>query len=86
MAIARARQLPMPADVMLFVVGGGNYVEYQNLVEYGKSKGITRVTYGCTELINPKQFLEQVKNPWICDMCKPVMLDTTLSSEVLQSS
>lgn len=45
---------------MVFVIGGGNYVEYQNIVDYGKSKGLTRITYGCTELVNPKQFVEQV--------------------------
>ncbi|VDM58423.1 unnamed protein product [Angiostrongylus costaricensis] len=55
----RSRQ-PPPQDVMLFVIGGGNYVEYQNLVDYGKSKGLQRVTYGCTELVNPRQFTDQV--------------------------
>ncbi|VDL65492.1 unnamed protein product [Nippostrongylus brasiliensis] len=55
----RARQ-PPPQDVILFVIGGGNYVEYQNLVDYGKSKNLQRVTYGCTELVNPKQFMDQV--------------------------
>ncbi|WKX98449.1 hypothetical protein Q1695_013827 [Nippostrongylus brasiliensis] len=54
----RARQ-PPPQDVILFVIGGGNYVEYQNLVDYGKSKNLQRVTYGCTELVNPKQFMDQ---------------------------
>lgn len=47
-------------DIVLFVVGGGNYVEYQNLVDYGKSKNLTRVTYGCTELVNPTQFCDQL--------------------------
>ncbi|ETN76122.1 Sec1 family protein [Necator americanus] len=58
-SIARARQ-PPPQDVILFVIGGGNYVEYQNLVDYGKSKNLQRVTYGCTELVNPRQFTDQV--------------------------
>uniref|UniRef100_A0A915E300 Uncharacterized protein n=1 Tax=Ditylenchus dipsaci TaxID=166011 RepID=A0A915E300_9BILA len=49
---ARAGQLAM--DVIVFVVGGGNYVEYQNVHEYGKSKGIQRITYGCTEMANPR--------------------------------
>lgn len=56
---ARARQ-PPPQDVILFVIGGGNYVEYQNLVDYGKLKNLQRVTYGCTELVNPRQFTDQV--------------------------
>ncbi|KAK6741731.1 hypothetical protein RB195_009542 [Necator americanus] len=58
-SIARARQ-PPPQDVILFVIGGGNYVEYQNLVDYGKSKNLQRVTYGCTELVNPRQFTDQL--------------------------
>ncbi|OZC08440.1 Sec1 family protein [Onchocerca flexuosa] len=49
-----------PQDIIVFVIGGGNYVEYQNIVDYGKSKGLTRITYGCTELVNPKQFVEQL--------------------------
>uniref|UniRef100_A0A0R3RUU6 Sec1 family domain-containing protein 1 n=1 Tax=Elaeophora elaphi TaxID=1147741 RepID=A0A0R3RUU6_9BILA len=55
----RARGNP-PQDVIVFVIGGGNYVEYQNVVDYGKSKGLARITYGCTELVNPKQFVDQV--------------------------
>uniref|UniRef100_A0A0K0E2N8 Sec1 family domain-containing protein 1 n=1 Tax=Strongyloides stercoralis TaxID=6248 RepID=A0A0K0E2N8_STRER len=48
-------------DVIVFQIGGGNYVEYQNLVEYAKTKGIERITYGCTELVTPKQFIEQME-------------------------
>uniref|UniRef100_A0A8R1TYE3 Uncharacterized protein n=1 Tax=Onchocerca volvulus TaxID=6282 RepID=A0A8R1TYE3_ONCVO len=55
----RTRSNP-PQDIIVFVIGGGNYVEYQNIVDYGKSKGLTRITYGCTELVNPKQFVEQL--------------------------
>ncbi|VBB27449.1 unnamed protein product [Acanthocheilonema viteae] len=55
----RARGNP-PQDVIVFVIGGGNYVEYQNIVDYGKSKGLARITYGCTELVSPKQFVEQL--------------------------
>uniref|UniRef100_A0A7E4WDZ4 Sec1 family domain-containing protein 1 n=1 Tax=Panagrellus redivivus TaxID=6233 RepID=A0A7E4WDZ4_PANRE len=48
-------------DVVVFVIGGGNYVEYQNLVDYAKNKpGLLRMTYGCTELVTPKQFTEQL--------------------------
>ncbi|CAJ0916135.1 unnamed protein product, partial [Mesorhabditis belari] len=50
----------LPADVILFVVGGGNYVEYEKLVEWGRDKGVQRVTYGCTELVSPSQFIEQL--------------------------
>ncbi|CAP35837.2 Protein CBG18370 [Caenorhabditis briggsae] len=76
--IALARQ-QAAQDIVLFVVGGGNYVEYQNLADYGmllyffflslrpiifflgKSKNLMRVTYGCTELVNPTQFCDQVR-------------------------
>lgn len=44
----------------MFVVGGGNYVEYQNINDYGKAKGLQRIIYGCTEIINPKNFVKQV--------------------------
>ncbi|CAO4369384.1 unnamed protein product [Caenorhabditis nigoni] len=57
--IALARQ-QAAQDIVLFVVGGGNYVEYQNLVDYGKNKNLMRVTYGCTELVNSTQFCDQL--------------------------
>lgn len=45
------------------VVGGGNYMEYGNLVSYARKKAGTsskRIVYGCTDVVNPEQFLEQV--------------------------
>jgi len=60
-ALKRDWRPSQPAsDVIVFVVGGGNYVEYQNIREYGKNKGLSRITYGCTEMVNPKQFVEQL--------------------------
>jgi len=55
-------------DSIVFVVGGGNYIEYQNLVDYCKSKsrGITgtmgarNIIYGSTELMNANEFLGQL--------------------------
>nr|CAD2175684.1 unnamed protein product [Meloidogyne enterolobii] len=42
-------------DVIVFVVGGGNYVEYQNVIEWAKTKpSIQRITYGCTEMVSPE--------------------------------
>lgn len=39
----------------------GNYIEYQNLVECMRTKSSPRnVIYGCTELTNAKQFLQQL--------------------------
>jgi len=58
-------------DAIVFVIGGGSYVEYQNLVDYKKAKssggqGVTtslpkRITYGSTELVNAAQFLSQLQ-------------------------
>lgn len=56
----KARQGQLAMDVIVFVVGGGNYVEYQNIHEYGKTKGLHRITYGCTEMVTPKQFTDQL--------------------------
>lgn len=51
-------------DAIVFLVGGGNYIEYQNLVDYAKQKtssGYTkRIIYGCSTLNNARQFLKQL--------------------------
>ncbi|KAM6336184.1 sec1 family domain-containing protein 1 isoform 2-T2 [Podargus strigoides] len=47
-------------EAIVFVVGGGNYIEYQNLVDYIKGKQGKRVLYGCTELFNATQFIKQL--------------------------
>ncbi|CAG9761892.1 unnamed protein product [Ceutorhynchus assimilis] len=51
-------------DAIVFIVGGGNYIEYQNLVDYAKAKttagNIKRITYGASTLNNAKQFLHQL--------------------------
>ncbi len=46
-------------DAVLFVVGGGNYTEYQNVVSQGRAQG-RRVIYGSSELVSPNQFLAQL--------------------------
>ncbi|CAB1335429.1 unnamed protein product [Coregonus sp. 'balchen'] len=46
-------------EAIVFVVGGGNYIEYQNLVDYTKAKPGKRVLYGCSELFNAGQFIKQ---------------------------
>ena len=49
-------------QAFVFVVGGGNYIEYQNLQDYCRRlQNTRRVTYGTSELMNAKQFLEQVR-------------------------
>lgn len=48
-------------DVMVFMIGGGNYNEYQNLMAYAKGQQPPRsVWYGCTELLSPEEFLQQL--------------------------
>ncbi|KAF5285352.1 hypothetical protein FQA39_LY04451 [Lamprigera yunnana] len=51
-------------DAFVFVIGGGSYTEYQNLVDYAKQKtasGSTKkIVYGSTTLTTPKQFLKQL--------------------------
>lgn len=51
-------------DAIVFIVGGGNYIEYQNLVDYAKQKTASgntkKVIYGASTLANAKQFLKQL--------------------------
>ncbi|XP_053330877.1 sec1 family domain-containing protein 1 [Spea bombifrons] len=47
-------------EAIVFVVGGGNYIEYQNLVDYIKTKQGKHILYGCTELFNASQFVKQL--------------------------
>uniref|UniRef100_A0A5S6R489 Sec1 family domain containing 1 n=1 Tax=Trichuris muris TaxID=70415 RepID=A0A5S6R489_TRIMR len=44
-------------EAIVFMIGGGTYAEYQNLLDYRKSK---RIVFGCTELVNGAQFLDQL--------------------------
>eukprot|EP00742_Colponemidia_sp_Colp-10_P008971 GILJ01009747.1.p1 GENE.GILJ01009747.1~~GILJ01009747.1.p1 ORF type:complete len:627 (+),score=102.30 GILJ01009747.1:99-1979(+) len=48
-------------DAIVFMVGGGNYVEYDNLQEYAnKPPGGKQIMYGTTELLTAHEFLEQL--------------------------
>ena len=48
----------MYQDAIVFMVGGGNYIEYQNLQALqGPSR---KITYGSTEILNAKMFLAQL--------------------------
>ena len=48
-------------DVIVFVVGGGNFTEYQHLQTYAKSQNPERVVmYGSTDILPAKQ----VRNVW----------------------
>lgn len=51
-------------DAILFVIGGGSYIEYQNLMEYeaglNRDKPLSnrmRIVYGATEMPRPSEFL-----------------------------
>ncbi|KAL3241613.1 syntaxin-binding protein [Nakaseomyces bracarensis] len=47
---------------VVFVVGGGNYLEYQNLQEWAHSQihNPKKVMYGSTDIISPHDFLSQL--------------------------
>jgi len=59
-------------DAIVFVVGGGNYIEYQNLQDYVRNKNAghatsslssvsqKRIIYGSTQMMNADQFLSQL--------------------------
>ena len=47
-------------EVIVFVVGGGCYAEFHNLMRYGEKNG-KKVLYGTTDLPPPKAFLDQLK-------------------------
>lgn len=64
-------------DAIVFMIGGGNYIEYQNLQDYAKNRSTIstkRIVYGCTELVNASQFLEQVINNIITMIFKEMFL------------
>ena len=57
-------------EAVVFVVGGGGYVEYTNLLEWSErasasaaagsagSGGAKKITYGSTEILTPVEFLK----------------------------
>ncbi|KAG0167488.1 Vesicle trafficking between the ER and Golgi [Apophysomyces sp. BC1015] len=49
-------------EAIVFVVGGGNYVEYQNLQELAtQNNQRKKITYGSTDILSPHQFLQQLR-------------------------
>ena len=65
-------------ECIVFVVGGGCYVEYVNLQEYAKrsgsasgGSGVGNVVYGCTDLCSPEQFLAQLRQLGEGQQAKP---------------
>ncbi|XP_059170688.1 sec1 family domain-containing protein 1-like [Physella acuta] len=53
-------------EAYVFIVGGGNYIEFQNLMDYVKSKSTPsmpkKIIYGCSDLVNASQFLKQLSH------------------------
>eukprot|EP00026_Physarum_polycephalum_P002327 Phypoly_transcript_02333.p1 GENE.Phypoly_transcript_02333~~Phypoly_transcript_02333.p1 ORF type:complete len:636 (-),score=119.63 Phypoly_transcript_02333:880-2787(-) len=48
-------------QAIVFTVGGGNYVEYQNLMDYAKKmQPAKKIIYGTTEMLTPRDFLQQL--------------------------
>jgi hypothetical protein len=48
-------------EAFVFMVGGGNYIEYQNLQDYSQRGELKRtITYGVSELVSPTEFLSQL--------------------------
>ncbi|RKP27345.1 Sec1-like protein [Syncephalis pseudoplumigaleata] len=48
-------------DAIVFMVGGGSIVEYQNLQEYAQRQSPPKnIIYGAMELLSPKDFLSQM--------------------------
>ncbi|KAJ2317682.1 Vesicle trafficking between the ER and Golgi [Coemansia sp. RSA 2704] len=63
---ANALRGSMPSDgaaqeAIVFVVGGGNYIEYQNLMEFAqRSTPRKHIIYGSTDIVNASGFLAQL--------------------------
>mmetsp|Transcript_21918 Transcript_21918/g.53646 ORF Transcript_21918/g.53646 Transcript_21918/m.53646 type:complete len:625 (-) Transcript_21918:233-2107(-) len=63
--ITGARRISTPfTEGFVFVVGGGNYVEHQNLQDYAKRASTPQapvsIAYGSTEILSGSQFLQQL--------------------------
>ena len=56
----RARLTSGYRDVVVFMLGGGCYAEYQNVQEYAKRVQLNSLVYACTELDSPEAFMEQL--------------------------
>ncbi|CAG8435621.1 3704_t:CDS:2 [Ambispora gerdemannii] len=46
---------------IVFVVGGGNFIEYQNLQEFAQRQALKKkIIYGSTEILNPHSFIQEL--------------------------
>ncbi|KAG9291999.1 hypothetical protein G9A89_017898 [Geosiphon pyriformis] len=47
---------------IVFMVGGGNYIEYQNLQEFSQRQAVKKkIIYGSTDILNPNSFLKELE-------------------------
>ncbi|CAG8484017.1 9395_t:CDS:2 [Ambispora leptoticha] len=65
--LARASSTKQPRhkhvfqEGIVFVVGGGNFLEYQNLQEFAQRQALKKkITYGSTEILNPHSFIQEL--------------------------
>uniref|UniRef100_A0ACD5WWH7 Uncharacterized protein n=1 Tax=Avena sativa TaxID=4498 RepID=A0ACD5WWH7_AVESA len=48
-------------EAIIFMIGGGNYIEYRSLIELGqRSQPSKNVIYGATEILNGMEFIQQL--------------------------
>lgn len=48
-------------EAIVFVVGSGSYVEYQDLLDFSKKSATAKnIIYGSTELVTASEFLRQL--------------------------
>ena len=48
-------------EAIVFMIGGGNYIEYRSLMELGqRAQPVKNVIYGATEILNGSEFVEQL--------------------------
>ncbi|OLL25073.1 Protein sly1 [Neolecta irregularis DAH-3] len=49
------------SEAIVFMIGGGNYIEYGNLQEWANRQPVKkRVVYGSTDILSPNGFLEEL--------------------------
>lgn len=48
-------------EAIVFVVGGGNYLEFQNLQDYAQRSSQKKITYGSTDIPTSKVFISQLE-------------------------
>ncbi|KAH8583636.1 Sec1 family [Cryptosporidium sp. chipmunk genotype I] len=49
----------LPKQSIVFIIGGGNFTEAHDILNYAK-KTQKNIIYGCTEFINPSEFIKEL--------------------------